>query len=331
MTAVLLALLPALLLTGPAASSQTRQPPAPPRTAKPAVSQATLIADGSAALAAGRRADAKQLFKEAADRFQSVAALLQLARVQSGEGDAPGALDSLQKARGLAQNSEEVLSALAQVALAARLAGPAAGALEALTRMCPEVAQYQYLLGVSLMTAGDAVRATEALEAADRLEPGRALTLAALGLALNSRKQFADAKAALTRSLELDPDRIEALAALAESEASLGDLTAAESHAQRALDAAPADATAHLVIGMVRLQQSRYEDARDALVKAAAADPLSPKADYQLSLVYARLGDTANADRSLESYRRKLADMNDRIKAMRTGALPRDAKGGGHP
>ena len=221
-------------------------------------------------------------------------------------------------------------SALAQVALAARLPGPAAGALEALTRMCPEVGQYQYLLGVSLMSAGDAVRATEALQAADRLEPGRSLTLAALGLALNSRKQFADAKAALTRSLELDADRVEAIAALAESEASLGDLKAAESHARRALDAAPADATAHLVIGMVRLQESRYDEARDALVKAAASDPQSPKADYQLSLVYARLGDTANAERSLESYRRKLAEMNDRVKAIRAGALPREVKGGGN-
>ena len=98
--------------------------------------------------------------------------------------------------------------------------------------MCPDVAQYQYLLGVALMGAGDAVRATEALQAADRLEPGRPLTLAALGLALNNRKQFADAKTALTRSLELDPEKPETLAALAEAEASLGDLEAAEQHAR---------------------------------------------------------------------------------------------------
>jgi hypothetical protein len=45
--------------------------------------------------------------------------------------------------------------------------------------------------------------------------------------------------------------------------------------------------------------------------------------------VYARLGDTANAERSLESYRRKLADLNERVKAMRAGTLPRDAKSGG--
>ena len=291
--------------------------------------RATLLADAATAVAAGRRADAKQLLKTAADRFGSVTALLQLARLQSGDGDAAGALDSLQKARLLAPNSEEVLSAIAQLALAARLPVPAAGALDALTRMCPDVAQYQYLFGVALMGAGDAVRATEALQAADRLEPDRPLTLAAIGLALNNRKQFTDAKPVLARSLELDPEKPETMSALAEAEASLGDLKGAEQHARRALESAPSDATAHLVIGMVRLQESRYEEARDALVKAAAADPQSPKADYQLSLVYARLGDTANAERSLESYRRKLAEQNERVKAMRAGASPRDGKPGG--
>ena len=291
--------------------------------------RATLLADAATALDAGRRFDAKQLLRAAADRFGSVTALLQLARLQSGDGDANAALDSLQKARVLAPNSEEVLSAIAQLALAARLPVPAAGALDALTRMCPETAQYHYLFGVALMAAGDTVRATDALQTADRLEPDRPLTLAAIGLALNSRKQFTEAKTALTRSLELGPDKPETIAALAEAEASLGDLNAAEQHARRALDAAPADATAHLVIGMVRLQQARYEESRDALIKAAAADPQSPKADYQLSLVYARLGDTANAERSPESYRRKLADLNERVKAMRAGTLPRDAKSGG--
>ena len=301
-------------------TAQTPRPQPPPRAAAPqGESREALLAGASNALSGGRRAEAKRMLKAAADGFGSVTALLQLARLQMGEGDASGALDSLQKARALAPNSEDVLGAFAQVALAARRPVPAAGALEALTRMCPEVAQYHYLLGVALMSAGDTVRATDSLQTADRLEPGRALTLAALGLAFNARKQFADAKTVLTRSLEVDPEKPETVAALAEAEASLGELAAAEEHAGRALAASASDATAHLVIGMVRLQQARYEEARDALVKAAAADPQSPKADYQLSLVYARLGDTANSERSLESYRRKLADMNARVKAMRTG------------
>ena len=155
---------------------------------QPAQDRAALLKTAASALEAGQRAEAKRLYAEAADRFQSVGALLQLARLQTGEGDSSGAMTSLLAARGLAPNSEEVLSALAQVALAARLPVPAAGALDALTRMCPDVAQYQYLFGVAMMTAGDMVRATDALQAADRLEPNRALTLTALGLALNSRK-----------------------------------------------------------------------------------------------------------------------------------------------
>jgi tetratricopeptide (TPR) repeat protein len=284
--------------------------------------RAALLADAATALSAGRRADGRRLLQDAAARFHSVTALMQLARLQSGDGDLAGALASLQTARTLAPNAEDVLNAYAQVALAARMPVPAAGALDALTRMCPDTAQYHYLLGVALLTAGDAVRATDSLQTAERLDPGRALTLAALGLAFNSRKQFADAKAALARSLELDPDRPETLAALAEAEASLGDLAATEADARRALARSSSDATAHLVIGMVRLEQQRYAEARDALLQAVASDPQSPKADYQLSLVYARLGDSAAAEKSLESYRRKLAEMSARVKALRTAGGP---------
>jgi protein O-GlcNAc transferase len=286
-------------------------------TAMQSSPQGPLLSAAAEAVSAGRRAEAKRILKEAADRFQSVKALLQLARLQSGDGEAAAALASLQAARALAPNSEEVLSAVAQLALASRQPVLAAGALDALTRMCPDTAQYHYLLGVAFMTAGDSVRATESLQAADRLEPGRPLTLTALGLVLNNRKQFAEAKAALIRSLDLDPDKAPAIAALAEAEASMGEAATAERRARRALEIDSSEATAHLVLGMVRLRDARYEEARDALLKAAASDPRSPKADYQLSLVYARLGDTVNAERSLESYRRKLAEMNDAIKAMR--------------
>jgi tetratricopeptide (TPR) repeat protein len=112
--------------------------------------------------------------------------------------------------------------------------------------------------------------------------------------------------------------------------ASLGELAAAERNARRALAASPDEATAHLVLGMVRFEEGKYADARDAFVKAAAADPRSAKADYQLSLVHARLGDTAAAERSLESYRRKLAQIDENVKAMRAATFS-VAKPGGAP
>ena len=64
--------------------------------------------------------------------------MLLLSRLQSEDGDAAGALDTLRKARALAPNSEEVLSAFAQMSLAAGAPIPAAVTLEALKRMSPE-------------------------------------------------------------------------------------------------------------------------------------------------------------------------------------------------
>ena len=275
-----------------------------------------MIKNASAAVAAGRRTEGKALLRDAAERYKSVQALLLLARLQSGEGDATGALDTLRRARALAPNAEDVLSAVAQVSLAARMPVPAIETLRSLVRLCPTVAQYQYLLGIGMITAGDTLSALPPLTKADALDPDRPQTLTALGLAYNNQKLFADARTRLTRSLELDPENVDTLAALAEAEAGLSEATAAETHASRALAKVPTHATANLVIGMVRMTQQRYPEARDALLAAAAADPHSPKPEYQLSLVFARLGDEATAQRHLDLYREKLREMEQTVKAL---------------
>src|SRR4029453_12287227 len=122
----------------------------------------------------GRRAEAKRLLAWAGARFESVEALLPLSRLKSEDGEAAAALDSLRKARAAAPNSEGVLSAFAQMSLAAGAPVPAILALESLTRICPTVAQHHYLLGVALMQAGGMPEAREFLGAADRPEPDRA-------------------------------------------------------------------------------------------------------------------------------------------------------------
>jgi Tfp pilus assembly protein PilF len=66
------------------------------------------------------------------------------------------------------------------------------------------------------------------------------------------------------------------------------------------------------------MKQERYAEARDALLKAAAGDPASPKAQYQLSLAYARLGDPVRSQEHLDMYHRKLEEMEGRVKAVRS-------------
>jgi tetratricopeptide (TPR) repeat protein len=309
-----------LVVAGTVTLAET-SPQAAPKSPPPIDRQATLQL-AHKALTAGRRAEAKRLLFSAADRFESVEALLQLSRLQSEDGDAAGALKSLSRARATAPNSEGVLSAFAQMSLAAGAPVPAIRALESLTRMCPTVAQHHFLLGVALMRAGDMVAAVESLRTADRLEPDRAMTLVALGVALNNRQLYADAKPFLARSLALEPENIEIAAALAEAEQGLGELDAAATDAQRVLLKAPNHPTANFVTGLIAMDQSRYADARAAFERTVATDPQSPKAHYQLSLACARLGDTAAAAEHVERYKQALREFEARVNALRSATAP---------
>ena len=295
-----------VLILGAAAPASAQQDP-----------RATVLQRAQQELASGKRAEATRLLADAADRFRSVQALLLLSRVQSEDGDAAGALESLRKARRLAPNSEEVLSAFAQMSLAAGAPVPSAVTLEALKRMCPGVVEYQYLLGVVLLRLGDRVNAVAALQAAEQLDPNRAVTLLALGIAHNSLQQFADAKGVLARALELDPRNADTLAALAEAEHGLGELDAATKLVQQVLATTPQHGTANLVAGLVAMDRSQYADARTALERALQTDPLLFRAHYRLSLACARLGDEAAASRHLEQYQKTLREVEKMLDELR--------------
>jgi tetratricopeptide (TPR) repeat protein len=260
---------------------------------------------------------AERQLRAVAERYDSVRALMELARLQTREKDAKGALASLEKARALAPNSEEVLNAFAQVSLSLRAPVPALQVLEPLARMCPSVAQYHYMLGIALMQAGDIQSSTAPLREANRLEPDRPFTLIALGLVLNTQKMYGEAKPYLVRSLDLDPDNVDGVAALAEAEEGLGELAAAEKHALRAVAQDADNAIGNLALGMVRMKQERYEEACAALEKALEADRVSPKAPYQLSLAWARRGDREQSLKYLEIYRQRVRDIDMRVDEVR--------------
>ncbi len=271
----------------------------------------------TAEIADGHPALAEQQLRAVATRYKSVQALLELARLQTRQKNAAAALVTLREARALAPNSEDVLNAFAQVSLSVRAPVPALQVLEPLARICPTTAQYQYMLGVGLMQAGDIQSSVAPLREADRLEPDRPSTLIALGLVLNTQRLYGDAKPYLLRALDLEPDNVDGVAALAESEEGLGELEPAETHALRALARASDHAIGNLALGMVRMKQERYEEACAALEKALAADPASPKAPYQLSLAWARRGDEAQSKKYLEIYRQRVLSIDTRLAEVR--------------
>jgi len=269
--------LPALLLAA-SVGAQTAGPraaaPSPdPKAIAGMIDKALQLA--STEKAAGHLAEAERQLRSVAERFNSVRALLQLAGLQSEQKNQAGALASLRKARALAPNSEDVLSTYAETLLASPTPDAGIPVLVALTRISPMVARYQYQYGVALLHAGDAAAAVPPLQQAERLEPDQALTLIALGQALNRRKLYAEAKPPLLRGLSLMPESVEAVAALAEAEEGLGELKDAEDYARRALARRSDDPTASFVVAVVLMKQEKFAEARDALLRAAAADPTS--------------------------------------------------------
>ncbi len=160
----------------------------------------------------------------------------------------------------------------------------------------------------------------EALQLSLELAPGRPLTLIALGTTLNAQKRFEEAREVARRAVRLDPDSAEALGQLAEAEEGLGELEAAEEHANQALQRQAGHAQALAAIGRIRMNQQRYEEARDVFLRAVSSEPGSAKTHYQLSLAFARLGDRESSNKHLELYRRIRRENDERLVELRTRA-----------
>jgi tetratricopeptide (TPR) repeat protein len=246
-----------------------------------------------------------------------VKALVELARKQMQAKTPALALQTLGKALPRAPNSEEVLAAYADAAIAARAPVKALPSLEALCRMAPREARYRSSMGTALLQVGDAEAATAALREAEKLDPNDPATLVALGRALNRQGRFAEAREVLLRALTRDPEALQALAARAEAEAGLGETEAADARAQRVLARSPDDGTASYVLGVVRLQQEKYLEARRALEKAASALPDIPAVHEKLAAACEGAGDAACSGKERDLARRREKEREARVKEAR--------------
>ncbi|MEJ5238372.1 MAG: tetratricopeptide repeat protein [Limisphaera sp.] len=90
--------------------------------------------------------------------------------------------------------------------------------------------------------------------------------------------------------LETDPRRGSVLADLALVKLEMGDVAGAEGHALAAVEAAPELALARFALGQVRFRQARYDEAVEALSRAAALDPRSAEVQNFLGLALAHKG-----------------------------------------
>ena len=137
-------------------------------------------------LADGRIPAANRQLRSLDRRFESVEALVRLAQIFVDLNNPKLSMDYLEKARGLAPSSEEVLVRHAELALEIGVIPTAALSVEPLARMRPKEARYQLFLGrvwAGLRKMGEA---SEALLKAVALDPELTASLFAPRLGLES-------------------------------------------------------------------------------------------------------------------------------------------------
>jgi predicted Zn-dependent protease len=107
------------------------------------------------------------------------------------------------------------------------------------------------------------------------------------------------------------------LAARAEAEAGLGEGDAAEARVLRALARASGDGTANYVLGLLRLRQGRFAEAREALEKAAVAFPDSPVVQEKLAAACEGSKDALGARKHRDLAGQREKEREARVKEAR--------------
>ena len=225
-----------------------------------------------------------------------VATLRALARVARASGNLEKALSHLVEARRLAPNSPVVLYDFGITALQMDLVLDALPVFQKLHRDHPKEVSYLYALAAAHLRKGETVETARLMNNYVALQPRDPSGYYLLGASLLGQDHFLKARVALERSLSLraDPDTEYLLGVAIEK---LGNRAAAIETFQRVVDKRPDHAAAFAALGSAYREMSKYTEARAALERAVQLNAEDLRANYQLGLVYAKLGDNEAAKR----------------------------------
>ena len=306
------------------------QEDAPARTAARGSSgdtdAASLYVLGKIQLAQGKTAAAEQTLQRSLRRDpSSVPVRLSLAALAAQRKQYPQALELLDAAQKLSPNSPEVLRDQVITSLRAgrnERASVAAGKLLQAGGENPE----------NLFVAGVAALQLEKWDLAQRLveqylaqNPQDPRAHLALGIAYLNQQDLAHAQLEMKRCLELDPHEVEAEFQLAMVSRAQGNNAAAITSLEHVVAAQPRNARAWSVLGTLYLQAGDEAKAQAALERSAVFDSTIPETQYQLSLLYNRLGNPDRARQHLAQFHelQKSATRSDNAPSAPAPSEPR--------
>ncbi len=239
------------------------------------------------------------LEKELAIRPSDVTTLRALARVARASGNLEKALSHLVEARRLAPQSPVVLYDFGVTALKMDLVLDALPVFEQLHREHPLEPAYLYGLAAAQWRKGDTAETTRLMDQYVKAQPRDPAGWYLFGAALLRQERTAEAQAALQRSVNLkaDPDTEYLLGVSVDK---LGNRAAAIKIFQRVVQAHPDHAASHGALGAAYREAGNYAGARIELEKAIGLDANDLRANYQLGLVYAKLGEKEAAKKMFD-------------------------------
>lgn len=219
-----------------------------------------------------------------------VATLRALANVARATGNLEKSLAHLVHARRIAPDAPGVLYDFGVTTLQMDLLLDALPAFEKLHRAYPRQPAYLYALAAVRWRKGETIETARLMKIYVDLQPRDAAGFYLLGAALLRQDLFREAQAALQRSLSLkaDPDTEYLLGVSLEK---LGDRAAAIETFRQVVRSRADHAAAHAALGAAYREAGNYNEARAELERAIQLDPNDLRANYQLGLVYAKLGE----------------------------------------
>ncbi len=286
-----------------------------------------LIADGVAALEAGRREDAETAFRKVlAQEPNNADALRRLGIVVYMGGEFEDACGLLELAITLAPEDADAHNNLAAILLEQGDVTEAETHFRRALELAPGDADVSFNLGLILLARGNHTEAKSFFEAVTAARPGDADAYHNLGMAWRGergKKAVAAAIEAFRQAVAVDGDACDSLLELTAILREEGCLVEALAASERALEADRENGRAAFNHGEVLYEFGRYDEATRFYQRALSADPPDHRAHDSLGRALAATGDMDGAIRALrrglerapESHRlkRNLRDAYSRL------------------
>ena len=233
----------------------------------------------------------------------SVHTMLAISKVYAAQNKHEQSMTMLQRARAVDPDSLPVLRALIVESMEAkqrRLALLFAGELQ---EKSAENLDDKYLVSAVMLQDKKYDIASQLLEDYVAKRPEDSKAALGLGIAYLAEGKYVDARKWLEQSLQLDPSLLEAnyeLGMLARKE---GKTSEGIQRFASVLERQPDNSRALLGIGTLYLEEGQFEKAEAALQRSQRADASEPETEYQLALLFTRMGKADAAQQHMAHFR----------------------------